>query len=177
VGLYANGIEIRSADIPAQGKTDAVKWRCWWTLPRPKHDIYLVAIATGPGIAGPYWPTAKPFQPTSDHFGGYVIGSTGPVWIDADGSGRFDSARDYATTIVEKAGIDPAAIAAGLADYDEAVAAQAAGLLRKRSEADFESTARAVVSAARVAPTARRGFEAYLREWRQSQEARPAASK
>jgi hypothetical protein len=177
VGLYANGIEVRSADIPAQRETGAVKWRGRWTLPRPKRDVYLVAIATGPGIAGPYWPTAKPYQPTSDHFEGYVIGSTGPVWLDADGSGRFDCARDYATAIIEKAGVDSAAIAAGLADYDEAVAAQAAGLLRKRSEADFESTSRAVVAAAPIAPSTRRGFEAYLREWRQSQEARAAVSK
>jgi hypothetical protein len=177
VALYANGVEVRSADIstPAsQPEPAGVKWRGRWTLPRFRHDVHLVAIATGPRITAPFWPTAKPYQPTSDHFNGYVIGSTGAVWVDADGSGGFDCARDYAKRIMEKAGADSAALAAALADYDDAVAAQAAGLLRQRSGDDFEPAVRRLLSDSAITPAARRGFEAYLSEWRQTVLARSA---
>jgi uncharacterized membrane protein YgcG len=95
VALYANGVEVRAADIPdaPKARTEAVLWRGRWTLPRPKHDVHLVAIATGPGVAAPYWPTAKPYQPTSSRWQPYLIGSTGAVWLDADASGRFDCGR------------------------------------------------------------------------------------
>src|SRR5205807_6892175 len=99
VTLYVNGIPIRDADIttpPGKPEPAGIKWQGKWTLTRPKHDIWLTAIATGPGIDKPYWPTAKPYQPASPRWKPYVLGSTGPVWIDADGSGRFESAYDYA---------------------------------------------------------------------------------
>jgi hypothetical protein len=177
VALYANGIEVRGADIPARRADDgagAVQWHGRWTLPRPRHDVYLVAIATGPGIDAPYWPTAKPYQPTSSRWQSYVIGSTGTVWLDADGSGQFDCARDYAKRVVDAAGADTDALVARLADFDEAVAAQAAAALRVRSPDQFEATATRVIAAA--GPAARRGFEAYLAEWRQARSDTPTKS-
>jgi hypothetical protein len=174
VALYANGVEVRAADIPdaPKARTEAVLWRGRWTLPRPKHDVHLVAIATGPGVTAPYWPTAKPYQPTSSRWQPYLIGSTGAVWLDVDGSGRFDSAADYASRLVEAAGAHPDALAAKLADFDEAVGAQAAAALRARSPREFEAAAARVIAAA--GPAARRGFEAYLGEWRQARAGTPS---
>jgi hypothetical protein len=148
-----------------------VQWQGRWTLARPKHDIFLVAVATGPGIAAPYWPTARPYQPTSSHWESYVIGSTGAVWLDADASGSFESARDYAARVVDAAGDDPTALANRLGDFDEAVAAQAAAALRGRSPDHFESVAGRVIAAA--GPGARRGFEAYLAQWKQARSGAP----
>lgn len=166
VDLFANGVKVWGADIATpfgQSERTGVKWEGRHTLPNPAHDIYLVAIATGPGITQPYWPTAKPYQPTSIEWKGYVLGATGAVWIDADRSGRFDSAFDYASRIVGPEGADIAAVVRKLADYDEAVAAQAAGILCQRSPERFGREFPAALKDA--APATRRGFEAFWREW------------
>jgi hypothetical protein len=175
VALYANGVKAREAEIarrPGEPEPEGVKWRGTWTLPRMRHDVYLVAVATGPGVTAPHWPTAKPYQPASAEWRPYVLGLTGAVWVDADGSGRFDSAYDYASRVVQSSGGDWAAVVAKLADYDEAVAAQAASLLRARSEDGFDEKARDAIKNA--SPTVRRGFEAYLRAWAESKAARGA---
>lgn len=173
VTLYADGAPVREAEIvPGDGPGE--KFSATFRLDRPRHDVYLVAIATGPGVSAPYWPMARPYQPTSPDWRPYVLGSTGAVWVDADGDGRYSSPRQYASAVVAKAGDDPAAVARGLAGYDEAVAAQAAGILRQRLGDRFDAARR---PAARDAdPAVRRGFEAVLDEWAQARAARTAAA-
>jgi hypothetical protein len=128
VELFANGIKIREQPIAA---TSAVqKARVIWTLPRPRHDVHLVAIATGPGVTAPYWEISRPYQPSSKMVDLRVVGSTNPIWIDGDGDGKFSSAREYAARIVERTGKDPEKLKAALADYDPAVAVQAADVAR-----------------------------------------------
>ena len=87
VELYANGVKVHEAAIEEQGKA-GLKWSGEWALPRPRHDVHLVAVATGPGVEGLFWPVAKPYQPTSPSVRKRVIGLTGAVWLDADGDGR-----------------------------------------------------------------------------------------
>ena len=163
VTLYANGVPVREFPVPpGQPEPAGLKWTATCTLPRFTHDVHLVVIATGPGITAPYWAGAKPYQPTSPRFSGYVLGATGAVWLDADRSGRFDSAYDYASRLVMKAG-EPAAVVQELAAYDEAVAAQVAGILRARDGAEFDSALQDVLRAG--APATRRGFETFRRQW------------
>ena len=64
VELFANGHKIREARIK-DGKREGIKWSGEWTLPRFKHDVHLVAIASGPGVTDLFWPIARPYQPTS----------------------------------------------------------------------------------------------------------------
>jgi hypothetical protein len=66
-----------------------VKWHATWRIPAPATDAHLVAIATGPGVTAPFWPTAKPYQPTSIEFTPYVLGVSGAVFVDTDANGRF----------------------------------------------------------------------------------------
>src|SRR5439155_4905279 len=113
-------------------KQPGVKWTGVWTLPRFQHDVHLVAIASGPGLRELYWPIAKPYQPTSPHVNRRVIGSTGVVWLDVDGDGKRTSAFEYAQRLLQAAGADLPKLVRQLGDYDEAVAAQAAGLLQMR---------------------------------------------
>jgi hypothetical protein len=158
VDLYANGARVREAAIPpAQGAVEKAVLK--WTLPRPAHDLHLVAIASGPGVTAPYWPIPSPYQPTDGVRAPRVIGSTGPVWIDADGDGQFTSARAYARRIVERAGSRPDALLPALAGYDEAVAAQAASLCRAAGE-DIDAPAFAAVLKSAPEPV-RKGFAAY----------------
>jgi hypothetical protein len=36
-----------------------VKWSGGRTLPRPPHDVHLVAVASGPGVSELYWPIER----------------------------------------------------------------------------------------------------------------------
>jgi hypothetical protein len=127
VELYANGILIREQKISDDGKAGE-KASVTWEIPKPKHDVYLVVIATGPGITAPYGETPSPYQPSSRTFVPRVIGSTNPVWLDADGDGKFQSAFSYAESVVKQFGSDAAKLKAALSDYDQSVAAQVASL-------------------------------------------------
>jgi hypothetical protein len=170
VGLYANGVLVREQKI-AGAEREGMKWSGKWVLPRPGHDVWLAVVARGPGVKGAYWPTAKPYQATSIEWSPYVLGSSGAVWVDGDGSGWFESAYEYASRVVEKSGGDLGHVIEGLARFDEAVAAQAMGILAGRGSATFAADAR---RAAAGGPAAvRRAVEDFLREW---EETRPTAN-
>jgi len=173
VALFANGVMIREAEIPeaSRGSKEAGhKWKGLWRLPKFKHDVHLAAIATGPGVKEPYWPIPRPYQPTSPVWNSRVIGSTGAVWIDADGSGRFTSAFEYASRLVEDSGGDVAMLLSRLAEYDEAVVAQAARLMHVRK---LKTPAALLEIAARTEVAAiRDGFRTYVEAWKESETAR-----
>ena len=99
-----------------------------WTMPRPAHDVHLVAIATGPGVTEPCWAIPRPYQPTSMVWQPRVIGSTNPIWIDADGDGVYTAPRAYAVKLLAETGPDPKKLLPALESYDQAVAIQAAAL-------------------------------------------------
>ena len=130
VELFANGIRIREKVISPT--REVTKARVTWTVPRPKHDVHLVAIATGPGITAPYWEISRPYQPSSKVFNPRVVGSTNPIWIDADHDGKFTAARGYAKVIIDRAGGDAAKVQAAVAEYDESVTTQVSDLLQHR---------------------------------------------
>lgn len=131
VELYANGIKIREQAI-ATPNAAGEKARIEWRLPRPAHDTYLVAIASGPGVTAPYWAIPFPYQPTDRLRQPKVLGANNPVWFDADGDGKFTSARGYARAILDRASGDPVKVAEALKSYDAAVAAQVRALSTAR---------------------------------------------
>jgi hypothetical protein len=158
VALYVDGKTVLEEEITT-GTRPGVKWEKTWRLPRPAHDVHLVAIAIGPGISAPYWPTAKPYQPTSIEFTPYVLGVSGAIYVDADKSGAFESAFEYARREVAVAS-DTASLVARLASYDRAVAVQAASLLRARDPDRFRTSIRSIARSAPVEVAA--GFTEYL---------------
>ncbi len=167
VSLYMNGVKIRETRIPT-GANAGVKWDATWRVPRPAHDVHLVAIADGPGIAAPYWPTAKPYQPTSTEFTPYVLGLSGAVFVDADSSGKFESAFEYARR--ELSAVNAARpLVERLGPYDTAVAIQVASLLRSQDAAAFDVQIRSLIQ--RAQPHVARGFTAYLAAWQASRAA------
>jgi len=126
IELFANGVKLGEQRLsPVRGTTKA---RVPFKLPRLKHDFHLVAIASGPGVTAPFGETPRPYQPSSKVFSPRVLGATNPVWVDADGDGKFTPARAYAEQLVTRHGTDAAKLFPALAAYDEAVAAQAASL-------------------------------------------------
>ncbi|MGH9370562.1 MAG: CehA/McbA family metallohydrolase [Vicinamibacterales bacterium] len=165
VALYVNGVLAREEEIE-DGTKPNVKWEGTWRLPKPAHDVHLVAIASGPGIESAHWPTAKPYQPTSSEFTPYVLGVSGAVFVDADRSGSFESAFEYARREMTAAH-GAQQLAGRLAAYDRAVAIEAASLLRARDPDAFEGTIRTM--AAGAATDVATGLLAYLDAWRASQ--------
>jgi hypothetical protein len=161
IALYANGVKIREAKIGA-GQGPGVHWQETWTLPAPRHDVHYVAVAAGPGVRELYWPLGKPYQATSPIDNRRIIGVTGAVWLDGDGDGQRSSAFDYAKRLIGS----PADIGK-LAPYDEAVAAQAARVLRRQGV--MPSDAKVVDAARKAGRHVEQGFEAYATAWRASQ--------
>jgi hypothetical protein len=157
VELFANGVRIHERAI--EGTIGAVeKAKVTWVLPRPAHDVSLVAIASGPGVTGPYWAIPKPYQPTTKVWEPRVLGATNPIRIDADDDGRYTSPLGYARSVIERTGTDPEKLLPALTGYDEAVAVQAAGLCQAAGrDVRDEGFVRALRAAA--AP-AQRGFAA-----------------
>lgn len=176
VRLFANGQLVRDESLEGRDMLakpvypPGVLWAAKWQIPRPRHDLHLVLVATGPGIASSAWPTAKPYQPTSPDWTPIVLGVGGAVWIDGDGNGRRESPRDYATRAVATAGADAAKLIETLAGYDAAVAAQAAHLWRSAGRSpdgdDFLQAER------NATPAVREGLRAYRESWRDNERAR-----
>jgi hypothetical protein len=92
VELYANG-ELLKSETFAPIYKPGLKKRFRWKIDRPAQDCYLVAIASGPGVTAPFWRIPKPYQPTSTTWNPRVIGATNPIWLDADGDGKFTPKR------------------------------------------------------------------------------------
>lgn len=103
--LYANGILIREQKL-SDDHQPGEKAKVVWEVPKPSHDVHLVAIATGPGVSEAFWEIPRPYQATSKTFDSRVMGSTNPVWIDADGDGKFESAFAIAQRLLHEAGGD-----------------------------------------------------------------------
>lgn len=175
VVLYANGAPLRETVIDADSRNDlprGVIWSGEWQIPKPGHDVHLVAIATGPGIDRLYWKTAKPYQPDSPVSEPRVVGCSGAVWLDVDGDGRRTSARQYAQRLFSEAAGNLTALVGGLSDFDQAVASQAAHLVQSSSGPGWFDQVQLQLSD--NAPSVRAGFEDYLQALRENQSARAA---
>lgn len=127
IELYANGILIRGQDLKDDHRAGE-KARITWQFPKPNHDVHLVVIATGPGVSEPFWEIPRPYQPSDKALTSRVIGSTNPIWLDADGDGKFQSAFDYAQALIKQHGGNQEALREALKNYDEAVATQVEAL-------------------------------------------------
>ena len=170
VTLYANGIVLREAEITSQVSSESepgVKWSGEWTLPRPKHDVHLVAIAVGPGIDGPWWRTAKPYQPTSPDWTPHSLACSGAVWLDVDGNGGPTSAHESAEQVIARSNADLPTIAKELREYDEAVAVHVAAILSAKGQDLTGDEARSALQNAEV--HVRDGFRRFQEAWRETQ--------
>ena len=126
--LFVNGTAVHTTKIK-DGNKSPLKWTGTVAIDRPNHDIFLVAIAHGPGVAKSYWRIARPYQPTSPVWKPYVFGSTPPVWIDADGNGKRDSALDYAKGLVKRNSKNFEQLVKDMNDYHFIIAAHVFDLL------------------------------------------------
>jgi hypothetical protein len=185
VALYANGMKIHEATITAEdaptsgddsGKRRGVQWTGTWTLPKPDHDVHLAIIASGPDPAKPFWQVREPYQPTSPDWTPRIIGSTGVVWLDADGDGKPTSALDYATRLVTESGDDLPKLLESLQRYDEAVVMQTAGVLASSGVTPLDAKLRTALEKSGT-PAIRKVFAEFSESWKASQAARAGNGK
>ena len=164
VSLYANGIKIREAVISKDDESGTgVKWNGTWTLPRPAHDVFLVAIATGPGKALPFWQIAKPYQPDSPLWEPKVMGSSGAVWVDVKGDGTPTSAYAYAQQLWKDAAGKVERLIENLKLYDEAVSIQAASILME--EGLLDKLMKDNKPLEQASPATKTGFHKFYAAW------------
>lgn len=161
VRLFANGKMIREAKI-TNARAGGLKWNETWNLTLPPQDIFLVAVADGPAPPQPFWPIAKPYQPTTTEWDPRIFGFTGAVWLDGDRNGKRNSAREYADILYKQSGNDVGAFVRSLGTFDEAVSIQAAALLHQKgknlSGADIAKALRS------ASPETRSAFDTVIRE-------------
>lgn len=150
VALFVCGNRrFESKLTPSSTPGTSLKGTVTWKIPRAElhHDIWLTALATGPGITQPYWPTAKPYQPDSPEFTPYTLSFTGPTWIDINGDGKYTSPHEYAQQIIAASNNETPRIIESLKDADISVIHQTASLLQAAST-DLDATER--IATARV---------------------------
>ena len=155
VELYANGQLIRTQPITPGAAIENASHT--WIIPRPMHDIHLVAIATGPGVTAPFWESPRPYQPTSKRHQPRVQGATNPVFIDGNGDGQYTPPRLQAEALFKKHGRDLDALFAALKPMDAAVATQLAATLHAAGH-DMRDLKR---RASKI-PAAKAGFAAWV---------------
>lgn len=153
VELYVCGQKIITEPIESNSSSDtSIKTSATWRFPRGQwnHDVWMTAVARGPGIAEPFWPTAKPYQPDSTEFQSSLFSSTGPVRIDVDQDGKFTTPYRYARRLTEDDELALADLAARLEGFHPSVAHQVASLLNAGSVdlEQFQDVASGAVSRA-----------------------------
>lgn len=135
--LYMNGSKIREAAV-VKRSGEPIRQRFRWKMKAPAHDVYFAAIAHGLAPEMPFWPIAKPYQPTSPRWTPRVYGASGTVWFDGDRNGRRESAAVYAASLLLTHGKDLKKLFRELSSFDTAVSAQVAAMMW-RNGADLRS--------------------------------------
>lgn len=152
--LYVNGSRHRSHAIIAAAEpisentnqdsadagraTSGRRHTVRWQIPRDLFDgdVWVCVVARGEGDTGPYWPLAKPYQPDSIDFKPATFSLTGPVRIDIDGDGEFQSPFKQAERIVVESAGDLPRLLAALTDADPAVTTQVASIILRDDDTE-----------------------------------------
>lgn len=161
--LFANGQPMRELNLSSKNRVKRqgdVQIDVEWRVEDLPHDVYLVALATGPGVSEDYWEIPRPYQRRMLEWTPRVIASTNPVWVDGDGDGHYTSPRGYAQKLWDRHGSNVGELLNALEGYDRATIEQAAEIcaengleLRKNS---FQT--RIKTSSGKV----KEGFDNYL---------------
>jgi hypothetical protein len=109
--VFQNGEEVAKAELPSRAG-EPFDETLQFALAAPASDAYLICVVLGEGVSGPWW------EPLSD----YTLGATNPIFVDADGNGRYQSPREIAAGLLRSRAGETAADL--LARVDPAVGVQ-----------------------------------------------------
>ena len=156
--IYANGQMIYTQPIKPSSTIEKAKLNL--TLPSPKHDTHLIAIATGPGITEPFWESPRPYVPTSRKHEPRVQGATNPIFLDGDGDGKYTPPRLQAEQMFTKYSKDLSSLFSTLSSKDSAIAAQLASVMHRSG---LRLNLPSIRKHWAANSSTRLGFEAYLK--------------
>ena len=156
--IYANGQMIYTQPIKPSSTIEKAKLNL--TLPSPKHDTHLIAIATGPGITEPFWESPRPYVPTSRKHEPRVQGATNPIFLDGDGDGKYTPPRLQAEQMFTKYSKDLSSLFSTLSSKDSAIAAQLASVMHRSG---LKLNLPSIRKHWAANSSTRLGFEAYLK--------------
>ena len=156
--IYANGQMIYTQPIKPSSTIEKAKLNL--TLPSPKHDTHLIAIATGPGITEPFWESPRPYVPTSRKHEPRVQGATNPIFLDGDGDGKYAPPRLQAEQMFTKYSKDLSSLFSTLSSKDSAIAAQLASVMHRSG---LKLNLPSIRKHWAANSSTRLGFEAYLK--------------
>jgi hypothetical protein len=127
--VYANGTPVLEAPFEANAVVPLSGQLAW-----PSHDFWMVAVVTGEGVGGKWWPQVND----------YTLAATNPVFFDVDGDGSYSHPRALAARLVDMLGTEPATLARLFEQVDSAVATQVLRLARLEYLEQAEGAAAAV---------------------------------
>ncbi|MCA9035021.1 MAG: CehA/McbA family metallohydrolase [Planctomycetaceae bacterium] len=169
IELFANGKSVYTKILsPEQRSYAGLKCRATVPLNWPfTNDCFLVAVARGPGVRRLHWPVARPYQPTSPHWLPLCMSVTGAVWIDINGNGLFDAAKQVAMQVRQQCGGDFDSTLAELSRLDQATSLHTWAHWMNYGQPDL--TDEQQLRLRRSEPHVRDAYATYMTEWRASQ--------
>jgi len=88
---YLNGIKVSEQELTMAAKT-ALATNVTFKITGLAHDGYVVCVAYGDGVKDASWKTAAD----------YTLAVTNPIFIDADGDGKYSSPHETAVALLQK---------------------------------------------------------------------------
>jgi hypothetical protein len=124
--VFLNGVPVAERKLaPKPG--EPFEQRLEFSLPVPNHDAYLVCAVFGDGITEPFWRT----------LGCFTAAVTNPLYLDGDGDGEYQSARETARQLLTATDGTLPAVWETVEKSDDALAGQMLGLLYLSRDADL----------------------------------------
>lgn len=112
--IYLNGLPVAERSIPDSKEGGPMDTRLDIVVPAPSSDAWLVCVVIGDAVTHPAWATEEK----------YTFAATNPVYLDADGDGRWMSPRETARARIQKAGPALDERWRAVAEADDSVAVQ-----------------------------------------------------
>lgn len=124
--VYLNGIKVAQKEL-AMRPNAHLNTNVTFKIPAPANDAFLICVAYGEGIKDRSWRT----------LGGYTAAITNPIFIDADGDGKYRSARETALAKLEN--LEPLSVEkleSAVTDLDPAIGVHMMAEARTRLPAE-----------------------------------------
>lgn len=128
--VYANGAALIEKKVPSVKPGTATDLTVSFQLGPQKDDAWLVCVVLGDAVTNPAWATAQK----------YTFAATNPIYLDADGDGKWSSPRETAGSLLANAGDDWSSQWSAVQKAEDPIAIQMVSLLRLKSNAAQRKT-------------------------------------
>jgi hypothetical protein len=121
--VFLNGQSVAEKPVPITPNRPTDVW-IDFSIKAPAHDAYLVCVVLGDGASHPSWRTKET----------YTLAATNPIFLDADGDGRYASPRETARVLLARAGSSVENRWAAAMKADDVISVQMISLMRQNAE-------------------------------------------